>query len=363
MRITLISLWYIEHSVSLANALSKDNDVILILSDKSRIQDFLPVISERVKYKVIKKPRGSFIKILSEYRKILKDINSFKPQVVHVQDGNAYLALALALRDKRSYPVITSIHDPIPHVGEKWSKKIISSFLMIRISNKIIVHAHELKKQTSKLYLKSKKQIHVIMLGTHDIYKYWGKNNENADEKNILFFGRIWKYKGLEYFIKSQPIVKKSIKNAKYIIAGRGENFDKYLEMIEDSNGFKIINEYISNEKVAELYQDASVVVIPYLEATQSGVLMTAFAFNKPVIVTNVGGLPESVDYGNAGIIVPPKDSQALADAIIKILCDSELEKQLKINIEKQAQKLSYNNIAQLTKQVYLESINIYKRG
>lgn len=357
MRIAMLSLWYIEHSISLANALSKNNDVFLILSENPVTEDFLPLISEKVNYIILPKPEGSFAKKYKGYRDIFNKISTFKPDVLHIQDGNPYIAILLL--GPNNYKVITSIHDPLPHKGEKWGKKLLSAFFMNRISDEIIVHANVLKKLTSRLFLKSKTNIHAIPLGIHDIYKYWQKDRRVKKEKhNILFFGRIWKYKGLEYFIKAQTLVNKEVTDTNFIIAGRGENIDKYLNMIENPNGFEIINDYISNEKVAELFESATVVVMPYIEATQSAVLMTAFAFNKPVIVTNVGGLPESVDYGNAGIIIPPQDTNALADAILKILRQTDLVDLLKRNIEQQSNRLSYDNVAKMTLEIYSKKID-----
>ncbi len=87
-------------------------------------------------------------------------------------------------------------------------------------------------------------------------------------------------------------------------------------------------------ENLANLIFQSSVVVCPYVDATQSGVVMSAFAFKKPVIVTNVGGLPEMVDHEKTGFIIEPKSSQAISDAISKLYNNRNLLEEMSQNIE-----------------------------
>ncbi|MEM4847079.1 MAG: glycosyltransferase family 4 protein, partial [Thermosphaera sp.] len=95
------------------------------------------------------------------------------------------------------------------------------------------------------------------------------------------------------------------------------------------SENFIVYNEYISDEKRAELFRRASIVVLPYVEASQSGVIPLAYTFEKPVIATTVGGLPEMVEHGRTGYLVPPRNERALADAIVHLLENRELRHQL----------------------------------
>ena len=105
---------------------------------------------------------------------------------------------------------------------------------------------------------------------------------------------------------------------------------------------------------VPKLFKRAKVVVLPYIyHQGHSGVLNIAFAFGKPAIVTNVGSLPDMVEHGKAGIVVPPKDSKALAEAIIKVLEDDKLRKKLSRNVLKRVENLSWDNIAKMHIKVY----------
>ena len=88
-------------------------------------------------------------------------------------------------------------------------------------------------------------------------------------------------------------------------------------------------NEFVSVEKRAELFARAAVVVLPYVEASQSGVVPVAYSFAKPVVATAVGGLPEAIDDGKTGYLVPPRDEHALADAVVRLLRAPDLRHHL----------------------------------
>ena len=96
-----------------------------------------------------------------------------------------------------------------------------------------------------------------------------------------------------------------------------------------DPSRFTIINEFVSIERRGELFAAADVVVLPYIEASQSGVIPLAYAAGKPVVVTAVGGLPEAVEDGRTGLVVAPRDERALADAVVRLLDDPVLAREL----------------------------------
>ena len=138
----------------------------------------------------------------------------------------------------------------------------------------------------------------------------------------VLFFGRIWAYKGLEYLIRAEPLITAEIPDAKIVIAGKGEDFSRYRAMMVHPERFVVHNEFIPDDRRAELFARASVVVLPYVEATQSGVIPVAYTFSKPVVATTVGSIPEMVDDGRTGLLVPPRSEESLAEAIVSLLRD-----------------------------------------
>lgn len=164
----------------------------------------------------------------------------------------------------------------------------------------------------------------------HPIYNIFGEgiSKQTArkelgiqDERVILFFGYIRKYKGLHVLLDAMPKVLRQVP-VKLLVAG--EFYDpkeSYLQQIERlglSDHVTIMDEYIPNDRVKLYYSVADFVALPYTSATQSGIVQICYNFNKPVIATNVGGLPEIVKEGKTGYIVPANDAKAFADSIIR---------------------------------------------
>jgi len=165
----------------------------------------------------------------------------------------------------------------------------------------------------------------------HPVYEHFSDNYTRNDARKkldlkkqdnvILFFGYVRQYKGVHILLQAMPSVLKKM-DVKLVIAGEFyENKKKYIEQIKKlgiEKSVLIFDEYIPNEQVGIYYSAADVVVLPYITATQSGIIQIAYNYNKPVITTNVGGLPEVVDEGKTGFIVPAENPQVLAEAIIK---------------------------------------------
>ena len=178
----------------------------------------------------------------------------------------------------------------------------------------------------------------------------------------VLFFGRIWAYKGLEVLIEAEPLITREVPDARIVIAGRGDSLDQYQQTMVNPGHFELHNHYIPNEMVAELFQSASIVVLPYLEASQSGVIPIAYAFGKPVVATNVGGIPDVVDHGQTGYLVPPNDPASLAKAVIALLTDRRARLEMGQKAQEKARRdLSWTSIAEQTIHVYEKAMTSAK--
>ena len=170
-----------------------------------------------------------------------------------------------------------------------------------------------------------------IQLTVHPLYDHFGnpisksvareKLNINRYEKVILFFGFIRKYKGLDLLLEAMCDTRIQQQNIKLIIAGEFyENQEPYLSFIQQhqlNNSVKVESHFIPDDQIANYLCACDVVVQPYRQATQSGVTPLAYHFEKPMIVTNVGGLPEMVSHEKVGLVCPPTPS-AIAEAIIR---------------------------------------------
>ena len=166
----------------------------------------------------------------------------------------------------------------------------------------------------------------------------------------ILFFGFVRKYKGLHHLLRAMPEIVSRLPHIKLLVVGEfGEDKEEYLNEIETYaiSESIILKEGYCPDKDVELYFSAgNLVVLPYEEATQSGITQIAFGFKRPVVVTDVGGLPEVVTEGKTGYIVPPLNPEALADAIIRFFTENK-EEEFSANISREERRFSWERMAQ----------------
>lgn len=141
-----------------------------------------------------------------------------------------------------------------------------------------------------------------------------------ANEKVMLFFGFIRKYKGLDILFDAMKILKDQSQDIKLIVAGEfyedRKPFEEQIANLGIRDNLILHTDFIGDNEVKKFFCAADVVVQPYRSATQSGVTPLAYHFETPMIVTNVGGLPDMVPEGKAGLIAEP-NAASLAEKII----------------------------------------------
>ena len=353
---------FIDYQIQLANALCKTNSVLIMVPSNKYHHESLDKINSNVHLEFLGNghslynPKNIFI-----LRDFIKKIKSFNPDVVHIQIGGGvslfnFPFLSIIMK----YPLITTFHDIKPHLGEYNRIRNFIPYLLRKYSDQIIVHGNQLKSQMITEYNIPNEIVNSVPIGEHETepFKKYESSNIKEDGNFILFFGRIYEYKGLEYLIKAEPLITKEVPNSKIIIAGVGEDFRKYENMMINKDNFIVRNYRISYKEGAELFQISSIVVLPYIEASQSGVIPTAYSFKRPVIATDVGSIPEIVDDGITGFIIPPRNSEELAKTIIHLLNDSNLRKSMGENAyNKLKDDLSWGSIAERTIKIYEQAI------
>jgi glycosyltransferase involved in cell wall biosynthesis len=320
MKVAIASYGFAEYCIQQANGLVRNCDVLLLLP-RGEAEEYRALLDPAVKLVPFASPRlRQPVRQLLSIADQVRQIRRFRPHVLHLQHGHLWFNLALPWL--RSYPLVTTIHDPRHHVGDRASQKTPQAVMDFgfRRANQVIVHGQVLKRQVNELLGIAADRIHVIphvALGP-EVAPATGSDTS----PQILFFGRIWKYKGLEYLIRAQPLITAAFPEARIVIAGAGEDFEPYRRQMVDPDRFIIRNHFIEPGERDELFRQASIVVLPYIEATQSGVVPLAYACATPVIATRTGALSEAVEDGRTGLLVPPADSDALARAVIELLGD-----------------------------------------
>jgi glycosyltransferase involved in cell wall biosynthesis len=359
MRIAMIAFTNIEYTIELTEGLNKERDVdIILLIPRSQANRFRRIICKKVKVNDFYYPRIRHVSNIFMIMELVKILEKFNPSIIHVQKGHPWFNFILPIL-KMKYCLVTTIHDVILL---DWPSQRIPEFTYlppIKYGTKLIVHGEYLKKKMIEKYKRNSNDICILPRGVNSIYKRFVDKCINEDIYSVMFFGRIWPYKGLEYLIKAEPLVTEVIPKARFIIAGEGENFNRYRSIMIHENRFSVYNEFISNNRTAELFQEAGIVVLPYIDGSQSGVIPQAYAFAKPVITTNVGSLPENVDDGKTGIVVPAKNVKALAEAIIFLMKNQEKRRWMGENaFRKTENELSWKNIARQTIEVYKKALS-----
>jgi glycosyltransferase involved in cell wall biosynthesis len=290
--------------------------------------------------------------------KAVQFIRSLKPDVVHMDDVS--VRLASSSWEFKNIPVVLTIHDPELHSGELNWRIGISRWLTFRQTDRFLLHSEGLRGLLASRYGISDRRIDVVPLGVLDIFREWIDTPVKPNNHTVLFIGRLSPYKGLEVLYDTAPLVAEKVPNVRFVVAG--QTFPGYqlpeTPLLPENSSFEVINEYLSNRRLTEIIQEASVVVCPYIDATQSGVVLVAYAFDKPVVATNTGGLPEYVKQDQTGLLVPPKDAGALSDALIKILTDAELMRNLTDGVKKIKEGvLSWKSIGERTLDIYKRTL------
>jgi len=177
------------------------------------------------------------------------------------------------------------------------------------------------------------------------------------EERVILYFGLVREYKGVDYLIKSVDKIC-TVFPVRFLIVGEfyidKNNFLKILENVENKHLVTIVDRYVSDEEVSLYFSAADLIVLPYREATQSGVIKIAYHYDKPVVVTDVGGLREDVIDGKTGFVVPPMDVTKLSEAIIKFFNENYMNV-FSNNIKRFKRKYSWNGLVSTILDLYSE--------
>lgn len=259
---------------------------------------------------------------------------------------NIYEFIVYFLKNK----MILTVHDPFPHSGLDTFIVRMRRKVAFSLVNKLIILNQKQRQEFINYYKLSPSRVINSMLSCYTYLRTVKPSSTLPfhNKKYILFFGKISKYKGLDFLFPAMEKAHIQCPNIQLVVAGGGAfHFD--IEKYTKLDYIHIENRFIHEEELVSLIQNSLFVVCPYTDATQSGVVMSAFAFSKPAIVTNVGGLGEMVINNKFGQVIKEKNIDALADAITQLTSNEELIRQYSLNIEEayKSGELSWKKIAE----------------
>ena len=315
-----------------AHYLSRD------ISKKGHFVTVFTCTNDRIKYKKRYEKRDGYEIV---YHKTFFSLlgNRFSPDIlkslmktkndydlIHAH-SHLYLATNVCslVRKMGSVPLVITTHGLIGQTAPYWfSKSYLLSVgkLTLKCADGIISYTDVEKETLSKLGI-DKKKIEVIPNGIDT--KLFIPHKKEGGDSQILWVGRFVPGKGVEYLIDAFNILLKEHSAAKLLMIGGGPLKEKIEQKIQDLDlaGSVFIKELIPNSKLPEMYQSSDVLVLPSIHEGIPRTILEAMACGVPVVCTE---LPQLVDVvKGCGLLVPLRDSQALANAISKIISDRKL--------------------------------------
>lgn len=292
-----------------------------------------------------------------------RQIKKMNPDLVIIQWWHPYFAPCYRILESalgKKLPKLFICHNVFPH--ERFVMDKTLSKMVLKRGNLFVVHSKSDRRDL--LTIKKDALCAYNPHPTYNAFKIKDITEEQAkkelqlpqDRKVLLFFGFVRGYKGLKHLLRAMPAVIKQLENVTLMVVGAFEN-DKqdYLDIIHENNiadNILIQDGYTPDGEVEKYFAACDAVVCPYESATQSGIIQIAYGFEKPVIATEVGGLPDVVKNNETGYIVEPCNPEKLAESIIELYRDDNL-KRLKEGVIKDSYRFSWDRMVEKIEGLY----------
>ncbi|BER91401.1 glycosyltransferase [Atrimonas thermophila] len=311
---------------------------------------------------------------LFDMERLWHRLRQWEPDVIHFQWLPLPFVDKFFLRKFRKIaPLVLTVHDTEPFHGAPSSRlQLVGLQSAYKQFDHYIVHTQYSKKMLVERLLLSEELVSVI---SHGVFAYYRKlvDGIRAEqvsqfrEKKVLFLGILKPYKGVDILLQAfARLSKQLMKDTVLQIVGYPRIPIEPLQAlaqrlgIEDHVFWDL--RFVEETEIAAYFSQADVVVLPYRRIDQSGVLMVALAFGKPIIASRVGGFTEILEDGRHGFLVEPNNIDALAYALERILEDDGLRTRMGSEVEKLAcGKLSWSNIAARTIQLYQDVLERWR--
>jgi glycosyltransferase involved in cell wall biosynthesis len=245
-------------------------------------------------------------------------------------------------------------HNVFPHERFPLDKFLVKSTL--RQGDCYIVHSRQ--DEQDLLSIKAQAKYAVAHHPTYNAFKMTDLSMTQARAELdiesaapvILFFGFIREYKGLKYLLKALPMIKESLPDIQlWVVGDFHEDRQEYSDLIEQLKIMpliRLVEGYVPDRDVEKYFAATDLVVLPYVSATQSGIVQIAYGFEKPVVVTDVGGLPDVVDDGKTGFVVESGNSEQIAEAVVRYFTEGRHD-EFRLNIRAKAGEFSWERMAE----------------
>jgi D-inositol-3-phosphate glycosyltransferase len=286
-----------------------------------------------------------------------REIRRMKPDLVIVKFWMPFMApcfgtICRIIRKNRHTKIVSIIDNIIPH-EKRLGDRVLAKYWVESVDGFICMSRSVIEDMKSFFTRAQKPTLYC----PHPLYDNFGDPVPREEAllilkldpafRYILFFGFIREYKGLDLLLKAFADGRLVNSNFKLIVAGEFYCDPKpYYDLIKEhqlENKVILSSDFIPDSEVLDYFCAADLVVQPYKSATQSGVTQIAYHFNKPMIITDVGGLAEFVPDGKVGYVVKP-EPEKIADAILKFFNEKK-EQEFSANAAKEKEKYSWTRM------------------
>lgn len=303
--------------------------------------------------------------------KLYSSVKQDRPEVVHLHSFMFYpIEWYLLNRLRRTGSrIVLTVHNVLPtsfYLGPFTGLERGILQYIYSMADRLIVHTKMNERQLLENFSIERDKVAVIPHGEYSLAQTGcdtsvseARHRLSLTEKQrvILFFGYIKRVKGVDVLLRGFDQIAEKFEDVVLIIAGsliEGESFDDchgIVRSMKHRDRVKLFIEYVAHEEIPIFFLPADVVVLPYVDFyAQSGVAHIAQGFGKAVVATDVGGLPEVIEDQETGLIVPPRDGEALAEAISYLLEHEETRTRMGRRARERAmERFSWDSIAEAT--------------
>lgn len=345
----------------LAREFIDSNCEVVIFTFSLQYPSFL--FPDKTQYSNEPKPEGIDIRIEVNsinpfsWIKIGRKIKKMRPDILLIRFwlpfmGPCFGTIARIAKKNKFTKVISVLDNYLPH-EKRFGDKLLARYFIKPVDG-CVVMSH-----TVKAELRNDNRNKLIEYCPHPLFDHFGKIIPKLEARKLLgidlnsrwmlFFGLIRNYKGLDILLHAMKEPSSNLENLKLMVAGEFySNSEHYYNLVKElglGKRVKFFPEFIPDNKVASFFSSADIIVQPYKHATQSGVTQIAYHFNKPMIVTNVGGLSEMVPNEKVGYVVEP-NALAISSAIDQFYTENK-ETEFSENAAQEKTKYSWKRMVE----------------
>jgi glycosyltransferase involved in cell wall biosynthesis len=265
---------------------------------------------------------------LRSLRRAKTAICQLEPDVVHFTGPHLWNALLVRWLTARGIPVVHTLHDLDPHSGTRYGMALhIWNGLIIRSADHILIHGRTYQQRLLDMGLSPSRVTWTPLLHLFLGSMWLAPTADLARDVEYgqwaLFFGRLERYKGIDCLLTACAMMdEERAPPTRVVLAGSGELADLWADPVPA--WMELRSHLVEDEEAIELFRRCGLVVLPYIDATQSALIAAAYFFRKPVVVTHAGALPEYVEDGVTGAVLEPGHPAALARSLEEMLGDTE---------------------------------------